>query len=138
MKKVKFGRKTVNVYYDNFEYFQPNSHSCGDCALRAVAKATNQTWYTVFDDLIPIARKMQRMPNDTEVIGKYLEEKGFKWVPIKVEYGDSRPLVHEFAKNHEETCVLRVSHHLTSSGKGKYYDIWDCGDNSLYGYWIKK
>lgn len=138
MKKIKVGCKTINVYYDNFEYFQPNSHACGDCALRAVAKVTKESWYTVFDALVPIARKRQVMPNDTDVIGEYLESKGFKWVPITVEKGDTRPIVSDFAKEHKEPCVLRVSHHLTSCEGGKYYDIWDCGDHSLYGYWIKK
>lgn len=138
-RKIKVGRKTITVNNDNFEYFQPNTaHSCGDCALRAVVKATNSNWYSVFDGLIPVARRMQRMPNDTEVIDAYLKEKGFVWVPIKVEKGESRPTVAEFAKNHNETCVIRVSHHLTSSSNGKFYDIWDCGDYSMYGYWIKK
>ena len=128
----------VDYIFENFEYFQPSSHKSGDCAIRAVAKAINKTWYQTFDELVLIARKMQLMPNDTKVVGALLKQYGFEWVPIKVERGSTRPIVADFAKLHEETCVLRVSHHLTSCGKGKYYDIWDCGNSSLYGYWIKR
>ena len=138
MKTIKVGRKTVRVYSDNFEYFQPNTRCCGDCSIRAVAKATGQTWYTVFDDLVVIAREMQTMPNDTKVVDKYLKGKGFVWVPIDVSDGGSRPKVSEFAKKHSETCVIRISSHLTSSKDNKFYDIWDCGGRSMYGYWIKK
>lgn len=122
----------------NFEYFQPNTHKCGDCAVRAVVKATNSSWYTVFDDLIPIARKMQLMPNDRKVIGKYLESKGFKWVPIKVTKGSKRPTVKEFANKYVGTYVLSLASHLTAVVNNKYYDIWDCGNRSLYGYWVKE
>ena len=138
MDSIKVGRKTVLFSHKNFEYFQPNDHSCGDCALRATAKALGKTWYQTFDALVPIARRMQRMPNDTEVVGELLKENGFVWRPIKVERGDTRPTVAEFAADHTEKCVLRVASHLVACGEGKYYDIWDCGGRSLYGYWIKK
>lgn len=138
MKTMKIGRKTIKYNSENFEYFQPNTHDCGDCVLRAVVKATNTSWYTVFDALVPIAREMQRMPNDREVVDKYLKGKGFVWVPITPKRGESRPTVKQFAKEHKETCVLSVASHLTSCEGGKFYDTWDCGDKSLYGYWIKK
>ena len=138
MKTMKVGRRTIKYESDNFEYFQPNDHVCGDCALRAVAKATSATWYTVFDALVPIARKRQTMPNDREVVDEYLRSKGFVWVPITPKRGEKRPTVKGFAKKHKEPCVLSVASHYTSSKDGKFYDIWDCGDKSLYGYWIKK
>lgn len=138
MKTIKVGRKTIKYESANFEYFQPNVHSCGDCAVRAVAKATNSTWYTVYDGLAKVGREMQRMPNDREVVDKYLRDKGFVWVPIKPQRGETRPTVKEFAKEHKLPCVLSVASHYTSSRDGKFYDIWDCGDKSLYGYWIKK
>lgn len=130
--------KKIDKEKSNFEYFQPNTHKCGDCAVRAVVKATNSSWYTVFDDLIPIARKMQLMPNDRKVIGKYLESKGFRWVPIKVSKGSKRPTVKEFASKYTGIYVLSLASHLTAVANNKYYDIWDCGNRSLYGYWVKE
>ena len=138
MKTIKVGRKTIKYESENFEYFQPNTHSCGDCSIRAVVKATNSNWYTVFDGLTEIARKMQTLPNDRKVVDKYLKDKGFTWVPVNPRSGEKRPTVKQFAKEHKETCVLSVASHLTSCRGGKFYDTWDCGNRSLYGYWIKK
>lgn len=137
-KTMKVGRRTIKYYSDNFEYFQPNSHICGDCTIRAIAKATNSSWYTVFDALVPIARELQMVLNEREVADKYLKSIGFTWVPIKVERGEKRPTVSGFAKVHQGTYVLSVAGHLTSCKDGKFYDIWDCGAKSMYGYWVKK
>lgn len=137
-KIIKIGRKKVRIYHDNFEYFQPNDHICGDCSVRAVAKALGKTWYTVYDKLCEIGRKMQLMPAEREVVDKYLTDEGFVWVPIKVSRGMKRPKVSEFAKQNTNPAVLSLSGHYSSSRDGKYYDIWDCGNYSIYGYWIKK
>ena len=138
MKTMKVGRKTIKYCSDNFEYFQPNVHECGDCTIRAIAKATNSTWYTVFDGLVPIARELQMVLNEREVADKYLKNKGFTWVPIKPERGEKRPTVSEFARDHKGTYVISVAGHLTSCKDGKFYDTWDCGSKSMYGYWVKK
>lgn len=41
---LKRGRQTIQVYHKNFEYYRPNTHKCGDCAIRAVAKALDVSW----------------------------------------------------------------------------------------------
>lgn len=44
----------------------------------------------------------------------------------------------EFAqKNKKGTFVLQVANHIITCQDGYYYDIWDCGNHSLYGYWEK-
>ena len=135
---IKIGRKKIRVYYDNFEYYQPNDHVCGDCAVRAVSKALGYPWYHTYDKLCEIGRKMQMMPNEREVVGKLLEKEGFTWVAIKVSKGKKRPKVSDFAKDNTNPAVMSLRGHYSSSVGGKYYDIWDCGGYSLYGYWIKK
>ena len=135
---LKFGRTKVKKFYSNFEYYQPNDHICGDCAVRAVAKALNKTWYTVYDELCKIGREMQMMPNEREVVGKYLEKNGFVWKAVKVSKGTTRPKVSSFAEDNTNPAVLSLSGHYSSSREGKYYDIWDCGSYAVYGYWIKK
>ena len=139
LKIIKAGRSKIKVYHSNFEYFQPNVHICGDCAVRAVAKALDKTWYDVYDKLCEVGRKMQLMPSEREVVGKYLESEGFVWVPISVRGGSKRPKVAEFAADHKNaSAVMSLANHYTSSKNGKYYDIWDCGFSAVYGYWIKK
>ena len=138
MRTIKIGREKINVYHDNFEYFQPNIHKCGDCHVRAVAKATGKTWVETFDELYNSARALQYPLGSCENLSDYLGKMGFNWTPIKPKRGDNRPTVSEFAKEHKNgKYVLRVSNHVVSSENGKYYDIWDCGDKKLYGYWEK-
>ena len=138
LKTIKAGRKTVKVYHDNFEYYQPNDHICGDCSIRAVAGALGITWHTALDKLVEKAHKLTDAPTSTECVGALLLDNGFKWHPIDVSGGGKRPKVSEFVKSHDTTCVLRVSSHLVHSRNGHYRDIWDCGEKSLYGYWEKK
>lgn len=139
IKTMKLGREKIDVYFPNFEYFQPNIHKCGDCHVRCVCAATGKSWLEVFDGLYESARKEQYPLGSTENLTTYLKELGYEWVPIKPKRGESRPTVAEFAKEHpNDKYVIRVSSHVVGGKNGKYMDIWDCGDKSLYGYWIKK
>ena len=70
---------------------------------------------------------------------KYLEEvKKFKYQGISNKKGTRRPTVKSFANTHRNgTYVLRLAHHLVTVVDGFYYDTWDSGEYSLYGYWEK-
>lgn len=144
MKRVpirfeKVGRKKIQVWYDNFEYFQPNDHVCGDCAIRAVAKALNLTWEDALTAMYNEALKIKDSPISRETIGAVLKANGFKWVATNPKRGEKRPIVTNFAKeNNERTYVLNLSSHVVAAANGKYYDIWDSGDKPLYGYWVKE
>lgn len=133
------GRKKVHSYHDNFEYYQPNTHVCGDCAIRAITKAVGLTWRDAYLEACNATVKDMYTFNETEGMKIYLATKGFKWVPIKPNKGETRPTVAEFAKEHTEgKYILNISNHFVACSGGKYYDIWDCGEKSLYGYWVKK
>lgn len=142
MKKIKIlklGREKVDVYFENFEYFQPNTHKCGDCHIRCICAATGLSWITVFDELCKKAREMKEPVGSTETITAVLNDYGFEWVPVKPIRGEARPIVSKFASDHKnDTYVMRISNHVVGGKNGKYMDIWDCGYKSLYGYWIKK
>jgi len=142
MKKIKtldLGREKIDVYYDNFEYFQPNIHRCGDCHIRCICAATGLSWLEVFDKLVESARKNQWNVGEVDNITECLSDLGFTWVPIKPKRGEIRPTVARFARTHKDASyVMRVSNHVVGGHDGKYMDIWDCGYKSLYGYWIKE
>ena len=139
IRYVRVGVKTdLPVYFDNFEYYQPNDHKCGDCAIRAVSKALNVSWNVSLDILSYSAFKIKEPPTSCDNITEALKMYGFKWVPIKPKRGEKRPTVSQFAKEHSDsTYICRVSGHIVCAKDGKYYDIWDSGDKSLYGYWEK-
>lgn len=124
----------------HFKYYQPNKKDIkdeyGDCVIRALTKAFDMEWMDIFNELIPYAVKFQCMPNGRPCYEAYILDKGGKWESIKVEKGKKRPTVSTFAKEHKQgTYILRVAHHLVAVEDGFYYDTWDSGEKSLYGYW---
>lgn len=136
---VRDGKRKIQVWHENFEYYQPNTHVCGDCGIRAVSKALDCSWGESLTKLYENAMKIQDAPGSTENIGDVLIANGFKWTAIKPKRGESRPTVSSFSKEHKVgKYVFSVANHVVSAEDGKYYDIWDSGDRALYGYWVKE
>ena len=142
MKKLKtldLGKEKVDVYFDNFEYFQPNKHKCGDCSIRCICAAEGMDWYDVFDGLAASARANQWIIGLRENLTDYLSTLGYDWYPINPKRGERRPTVSGFARTHKnDTYIMLVANHVVGGKNGKYMDIWDCGSKSLYGYWLKR
>ena len=131
-------KKKIQVWHDNFEYYQPNDHECGDCGIRAVSKALGDiSWEKALTELYNTAIKIKEAPGSCDNITETLRKYGWRWVPFKPKRGQKRPTVSELAKANEGTYICRVSGHVVCAKNGKYYDIWDSGDKSLYGYWEK-
>lgn len=94
-------------------------------------------WVTAFDMLVPIARERQE---NLGLLFQYadgdMKELDLIWNPLKVVKGKKRITVEEFAKSHKEgRYILRVSNHVVTVRDGYYWDIWECGDCCVYGYW---
>lgn len=126
----------------NFEYYQPNQKDIkdkyGDCVIRALTKVLDKSWVEVFDELVPIAREIQTMPNCKPAYEEYLKSKGFTYQGISNKKGSKRPTVESFTKEHPTgTYYLNVANHCIAVVDGKFYDTWNSGYKSLYGYWIK-
>lgn len=127
----------------NYKYYQPNKKDLkdeyGDCVIRSLTKAVNLDWIEVFEELVPYARELQCMPNSKACYEKYLKDKGFTYTGISNKKGTKRPTVDSFAKAHKSgTYVLIVANHLVSVVDGIYYDTWDSGEKSMYGYWERR
>lgn len=125
-----------------FIYYQPNNKDIkdnyGDCVIRALTRVLNKEWVEVYDDLVPYGREMQCMPNDKQCLERYLADNGFEYEGVSNRKGTKRPTIDSFAREHKEgVYVVRVAHHITAIVDGMYYDTWDSGDNSMYGYWYK-
>ena len=127
----------------NYKYYQPNEKDIkdtyGDCVIRALTKAMQMEWLEVFDEMHPLSREMQVPFNCKPCYEKYLESKGFVYQGISNKKGSKRPTVDRFAKDHPSgRYVLRVANHIVAVVDGIYYDTWDSGCKSLYGYWGKE
>lgn len=132
------------IVMSNYKYYQPNEKDIkddyGDCVIRALTKVLNKEWLEVFDEITPISREMQIPFNMKPCYEEYLKQNGFIYEGISNKKGSKRPTVKKFAsttKNDNRVYVLRVANHLVSAIDGYYYDTWDSGEKSLYGYWYK-
>lgn len=126
----------------NFVYYQPNSKDIkdkyGDCVIRALSKAMDKTWLEVFDILVMNGRELQSMLGQKTVYTKVLSEYGFKYYGISNKKGTKRPTVKQHAAMSTAPCVMVAANHLVACQDGKFYDTWDSGEKSLYGYWVKE
>lgn len=128
-----------------FKYYQPNKldlrDKYGDCTIRALSKFFNLTWIETFELCEPIIKKYQLLPNYFFFANQekqIAEGLGLKRIPISNKKGTKRPTVESFAKEHPTgTYLLKVSHHVVTVVDGFYFDTWDCGKKSLYGYYEK-
>lgn len=126
-----------------YKYYQPNDKDLtdkqGDCQIRALSKALNLTWLETFDLIIPICRRYQRssiFSGGSTYAKEPLKELGFNYTGVSNKKGTKRPTVESFAKSHPTgTYVLKVANHVVACVDGIYYDTWDCGFCSLYGYY---
>lgn len=126
-----------------YQYYQPNKMDLkdqyGDCVIRALTKAMDLEWLEVFDQMQPLSRELQVPFNCKPCYEKYITSKSFSYVGVSNKKGSKRPTVKQFANQHREgVYILRVAHHLVTVVDGIYYDTWDSGHKSLYGYWIKE
>lgn len=126
--------KTRNKYYNP----NPLKKETDDCVVRALCKATDNDWDTVYKRLSEIAFDLKVMPNSDEAWQQYLIENGFEYKKLTIKKGMKRPRVNEFTRqNNRGTYVLRVANHIVTAKDGYYYDTWDSGDCAMYGYWEK-
>lgn len=129
-----------------YVYYQPNSKDLkdeyGDCTIRALSKALNVQWLEAFDLTIPLCREYQ-VSNvfgaPSKIERQIIERLGFDYHPISNRKGTKRPTVLSFAKEHPHgTYIANVAHHEVAVVDGQYFDTWDCGYKSLYGYYELK
>ena len=126
-----------------YKYYQSNDKDLkdkfGDCQIRALSKALDLTWLEAFDLTVPLCRKYQintlfNLPNKLEQ--EALSELGFSYTGISNKKGSKRPTVKDFARAHKKgRYILNVANHEVACVDGIYYDTWDCGSRSLYGYY---
>ena len=125
-----------------YKYYQPNKKDLkdqyGDCVIRALTKVMDKTWVEMFDELVPYARELQGVMNNQHVYTAYLKDQGFEYQGISNKKGSKRPTVDSFAKDHKEGIYfVTVANHVVAVVDGCYYDTWDSGEKSMYGYWQK-
>jgi hypothetical protein len=115
----------------------PQGRKVGDCAVRAVAKATGQSWDAAFYELAAQAFAMADMPSSDAVWGAYLKRRGF----TKHLLPDSCPdcfTISDFAiENPRGTYVLGTGTHAVTIIDGTIMDAWDSSNEEPIFYYEK-
>lgn len=116
----------------------PRGIKTGDCVVRAIAYATQQSWDDVYKGLVEIGLKMKRMPNEKQVYEKYLDSLGWKKQKQPRKHNGFKYTIDEFIKAAPKGIyIIKVALHLTVVVDGDIVDIWNCGRKSVGNYWIK-
>lgn len=124
-----------------YEYFNPHPSNriIGDCVIRALSKALNQSWEQTYIDLVIEGLLKLDLPNADIVWGKYLIKHGFTRNLISDEgFGDYTVL--DFARDHPNgTYILSMpGHHVVTVIDSIIYDTWNSSEEIPSYYFSKK
>lgn len=116
----------------------PKGSYVGDCVVRAIAIATDRSWFEVFVDLCVNGLILYDMPSSNRVWGEYLKNNGYRRHVIS----DNCPECYSIKDFCEEypsgTYILGTGSHVVAVIDGNYYDTWDSGDELPVYYWSKE
>ena len=118
-----------------FALYNPNpaGRNVGDCSVRAIAKATGQSWEEAYIGLSMQGLSMCDMPSANSVWGEYLRQNGFHR-----ELAPHNCTVMEFADMYPDGIyILALSGHVVCIKNGVLYDSWDSKNEIVLYFWTK-
>lgn len=114
----------------------PTGNKAGDCAVRAICKATGKPWEEVYIEICMRGLMYGDWGSNNSVWGSYLRDMGFVREPVPC---DRDCTVESFAAEHPKgTYILALSGHTVTIENGDWFDSWDSGQCVPIFYWIKK
>ena len=136
-------RMQGNMYY-KYVNVNPKERHCGDCVIRAIAHACNQTWEQTVREMTELGIKKGYVLNDQKLYPLYLKEKGFHQMKEPRDYNNKKITVRQWLCSrdgwlwHSYRIVVTVgSHHVSSIVDNQINDIWDCSDRIMHKWWVK-
>ena len=120
-----------------FVFYNPNPHNklVGDCVIRAISKATCESWDNTYNGICEVGKEMKDMPSSNAVWGAYLKRKGFKRHIIPNSCPDCYSVKDFCRDNPQGMFVLGLDGHVVTVLHGNYYDTFDSGDECPQFYW---
>lgn len=127
--------KSKNKYYNP----NPLKKETGDCVVRALCALEGAEWDEVYRELFEIGFELKVMPNNKEAYSTYLTKHGYTRHKVSNKKGSKRPTTNDMAKRSktEGPIFCELANHVATVKDGFILDLWDSGDKSLYGYWMK-
>lgn len=122
-----------------FKNYNPNPQNnlVIDCTVRAISKATGQSWDETYIGLAVQGYESKDMPNSNFVWGQYVKKLGFRKASLPNTCPDCYT-VKQFCVDHPRgTFLLATGNHVVAVVDGDYYDTWDSGDEIPVYFWTK-
>ena len=113
----------------------PLGKQAGDCVVRAICIATEQSWGKVYDDLCRIGRRECEMPNSNNVWGMYLNDRGFE--PFLLPEACPKCItVRAFCERYPKgVYVIGTGDHAVTVIDGDWYDAFNSESMTPTLFW---
>lgn len=122
------------IFFNN----NPKGLKIGDCVVRAISAAMNQTWERTYIDLCIEGFMYKDMPNANSVWGSYLRSKGWKRRSIPDTCPDCYTVA-DFAVEHPEgVYIAATGSHAVCIKNGSVIDNWNSLDETVTYYFEKE
>lgn len=117
-----------------FVNMNPCKKRLGDCVVRALSLALDQSWYRTAIDLCIEGLIQCDIQNSNAVWHTYLLSKGFKKYPIL-----DAMTFEEFATTHSDGLyIVATSSHVAVVRDGVLLDNWDSSDEQVSYYFVRE
>lgn len=116
----------------------PRGKKTTDCVVRAIARATGDSWATVLRQLCSVAETTGWFVNEKRCEDMVLLAHGFTKVKQPRKPDGKKYTIGEL----DQLCdcggpvVVRCAHHLTVVVGGKVLDTWDCRGKTISNYYV--
>lgn len=116
----------------------PDKNEVGDCTIRALTLALEETWDNTYLLVSAKAFEMKDMPSSNPVWAAVLRQNGFKRYVIPNECPDCYT-IEDFCRDHPRGLyVLATGTHVVTVMDGNYWDTWDSGKKVPIYYFMKE
>jgi len=117
----------------------PAGKSVGDCTVRAISKALEQSWEQTYVELALKGFCLGDMPNADSVWGPYLRDRGFTRHLLPDTCPDCYTVA-DFAADHPVGIFIlsMPGRHVLCVQDGQWFDSWDSGGEVPVYYWTKE
>lgn len=122
-----------------YQHYDPNPvrTGAGDCVVRAICKAENKDWGTIYIDLSVEGMALGELPNANMVWDSYLRRQGYKRYAIPNTCPDCFT-VGQFADTYPVgTYILGTGTHAVTVRDGVLYDSYDSSNKIPLYYYFK-
>jgi len=117
----------------------PEGRSTGDCAVRALSKALDQTWDQTYVGLCAEGFHRKDWGNADSVWGPYLKRHGFRRYLIPDTCPDCYTVADFATENPYGTFILSIpGRHVVTVVNGDIFDSWDSSREVPSYFWAKK